>query len=60
MAAYFVKYNYSSRYMNCSIKRTCIISFERFEKVDEDAIYKKISERVPGDETVEITDMVKL
>ena len=59
MAAYFIKYKYYRGYGEGYGHDTAIIDFDKFEKVNNDSIYKKL--RVAANESrVDIEDIVKL
>lgn len=45
MAAYFIKYTYSSsRAKDIRLNGNCIIDYEKFEKVDSGSFYRKFHE----------------
>ena len=47
MAAYFIQYSYCSwSAKDIRYKDTCIIDFERFEKVDSESFYRKFHNEV--------------
>lgn len=43
MAAYFIKYSYVSHGGNCR-NDSCIIDYERFEKVNSESFYRKFND----------------
>ena len=64
MAAYFVKLEFYSSYANKTVKRTCIITYNKSEKINEESFIKKVNNTLLK-EPVEIninniTDIIKL
>lgn len=43
MAAYFIKYSYTG-YDDRRYNKSCIIDYERFEKVNRESFYRKFNE----------------
>ena len=61
MAAYFVKlkYGYNSR-DGVEYDGDCIITYDKFERVDEDSFYNKLKEHFKYADVIQIVDVVKL
>ena len=63
MAAYFVKVSYPSyRARDIYYDSTCIISFDKFERVDEESFFEKVKGKFPSyaQNDIKIKDVVKL
>ena len=61
MAAYFVKVNYwYDRRSDIHYNGECIITYEKFERVDEESFRKKVKDKFTTAEVIKITDIVKL
>lgn len=47
MAAYFIKYTYSSaRAKDIRCSADCVICYEKFERVDSESFYRKFNEAI--------------
>lgn len=62
MAAYFIQYSYLA-YNEYTYNDDCIISYEKFEKVDEKSFYRKFEEKIKQKHncrTAKIKNIIKL